>query len=97
MKKKWTCPICKKRVPGGIFVSLCGGGMKGNKQDAHHAKGILGYLHLDLHDDEKKRYALLSLAEDDDTGLFEIKFCSVKCLRKWFQEQTWQLSVKAMD
>ena len=89
------CPICKKnRVDEpNEAVDLRGGAMFGTEDLAGPDKRMYGYLDLHHHAAHGPEVpkgastdAVVSLVEEASNGQFELRVCSIECLRRMFSD-----------
>ena len=83
-KKKWyapensLCPYCKENPINSIkgFAQISGGADEGNN----------GFLYLMFHQEpaEENENAAIFIAENINDGQFDIQFCSITCMRSFF-------------
>lgn len=82
------CTVCGKICRGeGRFICLSGGALKGDDRFAEMSAGLIGFLHLSLHDHNYRgKGGYFPIADNTKNGQFEFYFCSCRCIRKFLKE-----------
>lgn len=87
------CPVCRSSLAGepGSFAFLNGGALRKRKDgSASMAPDLSGFLSLGFHGahgpDRNEPSAHVQIADDVPLGQFEYYFCSVACLRGFFNQ-----------
>ena len=100
------CPQCKCKLANGNFIVLNGGSMANIGDGKYSSEGsLLPFLMLIWHEystpKNKQKViessVILELTDEKNhaLGQFEYNFCSIECIRKWFNSKLKKLELKA--
>jgi hypothetical protein len=93
------CPICNadRTKLGSSFFVLHGGALKKvNEEFFISTDDLVGFLSLSYHpgEDSKVSGATLDIVENSRLGQFDIYFCSIDCMRAFFNKSIDKLEAK---
>ena len=91
-----TCPVCDRALSTqpGVFAFLNGGALrKLDEANADSADDLIGFMSIGMHGSQGEA-AAVRIADEAPAGQFEFCFCSIACLRSFFDKAIDELELR---
>ena len=93
------CPHCKGEIKIGEFAYIGAGALllSPDGQDSIYTDRLQAFLNVGFHssDPDMKGSANISVIDDLQGGQFDLQWCTIRCMREWFDSLFQQVEMMA--
>jgi hypothetical protein len=79
-----NCKVCGKNPVPEPEIIVNGGALQKTPEGAEWGKNLVGFFNISLHAHDNKKGCWIDIEKGAPFGQFEFGFCSIDCMRKYF-------------